>query len=59
MKVSGDATFDDVHDLSKIELLALVQELLTHQIELEMQNDALKESESKYENLFNSAPWVI
>jgi diguanylate cyclase (GGDEF)-like protein/PAS domain S-box-containing protein len=61
--ISGDDIFDGVHDLSKIELEALVEELHSYQIELEMQNNALKESanklertQSKYYDLFNSAP---
>ena len=42
--------------LSSEEILQLVHELQAHQIKLEMQNEKLQQTQSKYFNLYNDAP---
>ena len=50
-------------DMSSIDIAKLMQELMTHQLELEMQNEELRESENnliamrdQYTNLYDEAP---
>jgi PAS domain S-box-containing protein len=57
------STGDELEECREAEFLAVLQELETHQVELEMQNhelrasrEALEESQSKYVDLYDFAP---
>jgi hypothetical protein len=65
-KAAPDHGLADTHDLSPENLRALVHELQVHQIELEMQNDNLRQTQhmldatrSRYFDLYDLAPLVI